>query len=140
MFFFTRKSQVWCHFSWESFARNLEPYHFSGYKENFEHDPHRWGKNPNSYLEIETENSKACQSCSIEDWSEDHAILSREQCSSSKNRLYLVIVHCKYVHWKYHEIVVVLKYHKKLHFLKYFYTGYSAHWQGGVCNSARLKT
>ena len=42
--FFTSKSQVWCHISWESFARNLEPYHFSGYRENFDHDPRRLEK------------------------------------------------------------------------------------------------
>ena len=32
--------------------------------------------------------------------------------------------------WKYHEIVVFLKYNKKLYFLKYFYTGLS------VCTTA----
>ena len=34
-------------------------------------------------------------------------------------------MHCKYVHWKYHEIIVFLKYHEKLYFLKYFYTDLS---------------
>ena len=33
--------------------------------------------------------------------------------------------HCKYVHGKYHEIIVFLKYHEKLYFLKYFYAGLS---------------
>ena len=43
-----------------------------------------------------------------------------------KNSFY--VTHCKYVHWKYHEIILFLKYHEKLYFFEIFLHWFKSVW------------
>ena len=86
----------------------------------------------NTYMERENNscgniyvNSTLIANSTIEPWTIILLVLAR-RC-----RIFISLTHCKYMHGKFHEIVVFLKYHEKLYFLKYFYTGLSV--QTTVC-------